>query len=142
MKKYLFLLAALFVGAVCMTSCGDDDPEDVIEDIVNGNVKPTVTLNTNGNPMTLKIVYKGLYTQTHSATFGDDGLCSNYTITEKFESSKLADEAWATYQSGADKDQYRRSGNTITSDETEAFSGYTREQMKFYFESLKTTLEK
>jgi hypothetical protein len=142
MKKYYLLLAVLFLGAVCLSSCGDDDPEEIIENIVDGKTKPTVSINTAGNPMTMTITYKGLYTQTHAATFGDDGMCSNYTITEKFENSKLADEAWNAYQLSAEKDQYKRSGNTITSDQTEAFAGYTREYMMLYFNTLKTNLEK
>ena len=64
MKKYFFLLAAMFIGAVCLTSCGDDDDlEDAIDDIISGKVKPTVTIK-DGNPAVFTATFKDVYTET------------------------------------------------------------------------------
>ena len=61
MKKYLFLAASLFVGAICLTSCSDDekgpDFNQLYEQLVNGEIKPTVTFTEEGEKMTLNIEY-------------------------------------------------------------------------------------
>ena len=140
MKKYLLMLAALFVGAVCFTSCGDDDDEINFDD-----VKPTITINSKGNPLTMTIVYAGLYTETHKATFDSNDMCSSYIVTEEYKKSALADLAWAEYQEAMDEDEdytYSRKGNTITIDMSSDFKGKDKQYVLMVFDVYKANIER
>ena len=145
MKKYFFMLAALLVGSVCFTSCGDDDDvEDAIEDIVSGKVKPTVTIK-DGNPAVFTAVFKGVYTETMTATFDNNDECIKFITQDIFATDKLADEAWKDIQANYDADEvskyFTRKGKTITEDETEFYEGQSHDEILYFFELLKKEFE-
>ena len=144
MKKYFFLLAAMFIGAVCLTSCGDDDDlEDAIDDIISGKVKPTVTIK-DGNPAVFTATFKDVYTETMTATFDENDECIKFITEGTYATDKLADEAWKDIQENYDKDEleyFTRKGKTIIEDETEDFEGYSHEDILYFFELTKQDFE-
>ena len=144
MKKYFFLLAAMFIGSVCLTSCGDDDDvEDAIEDIASGKVKPTVTIK-DGNPAVFTAVFKGVATQTMTATFDENDMCSKFITEETYATDKLADQAWKEIQEDCDEDElkyYTRKGKTITEDESEFYEDATHDEILMFFETMKREYE-
>ena len=149
MKKYLLMLAALFVGAVCFTSCGDDDDvDDIIDDIEN--VKPSIVINEKGNPMTMTITYAGLLTETHAATFDSNNMCSSYKVTQAFKNSAMADAAWKDIQEDLAEDRaegeptytYTRDGKTIICDMSADFKGKDRQYILMVFDVYKANLER
>ena len=150
MKKYLLMLAALFVGAVCFTSCGDDDDiDDFIDNIEN--VKPTVVINEKGNPMTMTITYPGMYTETHAAAFDSNNMCSSYKVTQVFKHSNLADAAWKEIQDELAEERaegneptykYSRDGKTIVCDMSADFKGKDRQYVLMVFDVYKSNIER
>ena len=95
MKKYLLLVAALFVGTLCFTSCSDDDDEKVdyeqlLKDIEDGIIKPTVTFDEKENTMSLIGKYKAL-TVRNVATFDEDKRCESFKEYYECASKELAD---------------------------------------------------
>ena len=151
MKFYiLFLITSLIL--LIISACKDGNSfgyeyqpvveNEGIESI--DNVKPTITINEKGNPMTMTVVYAGLYTETHKATFDSNDMCSSYIVTEEYKSSALADVAWAEYQDDMDDKNvnYSRNGKTITIDMSSKFKGMDRQYVLMVFDVHKANIER
>ena len=127
------MAALMFLGTMCMTSCGDDDKddiEDIIEDVESGNIKATTKFEEKGNQMILTATWKNMMTQVHTATFEDDA-CVSYIIKDTYASDKLADAAWEEIQKDEeDARNYTRNGKVITCDESEEYRGFPKEEMR------------
>ena len=139
------MAALMFMGALCLTSCGDDDKDDIddiIDDIEQGNLKPTTKFEEKGNQMILTITWKNVDTQVQTATFQND-LCVSYIVKDTYASSKLADEAWKEAQKEPDYAQYvTRDGKTITQDISEDFKGLPKEILRSIMQNMAEEMKK
>lgn len=150
MKKYFLMAVALFVGAVTFTSCGDDEEDELqkaAEAIING--ENSVSMNENGDVMTLTINYANVYVETHKATFesaSDSAMVKSYIMTQTYANKTLADAAEQAYKEVDDEEEvelsYKRSGNTFTFDLTDEFKRYTKSDIRVYFNIYKENAEK
>jgi hypothetical protein len=143
MKKYFLMAVALFVGAVCFTSCGDDEI-DAVKTIVNG--QNSATIKDEGNVLTLSINYANTYIEIHTATFeaaSDSAALKSYILNQTFASSALADAAEEGFKELLEEDSvaYKRNGNTYTVDLTNEFKGYMKKDIRRYFNIYKEEAE-
>ena len=150
MKKFFLMAAAMFVlmGSVTvLTSCGDDEDEKAEKaaaDIASGKVKPNVNITESDNQLVLTIVFPGVYTETEVATFDAQGKCIKFITTETYATDALANAAWEEIQkdySGYELEAFTRNGKTIIEDETDAYAGDTKDEVKAWFEALKKGFE-
>ena len=133
MKKFFYLMSlclCMFMGAATLSSCGDDDLD--IKNVQTG-------ITENGNTITLSFNYYNIYTQISTATFDDNGLCIKYIDQMNYSSKDACNTAWDLLQSvnAGDTEElakYSKSGKTITYDDTEYFKGWTKTQVRQYFE--------
>ena len=130
------LCLCMFAGVAVMSSCGDDD------DIDDLNLKTGIT--EKGNTLTLT-VNSSYYTETMTATFDDNDLCTKFITKEIYKSKDVADAAWATYKAEYEGDDewkcFSKDGKTITIDETEYFKGQSKQEIRQYFESVKDEVD-
>lgn len=145
MKKYFMMAALMCMGALCLTSCGDDDKDeidDIIDDVEQGTLKPTTKFEEKGNQMILTITWKNVDTQVQTATLQND-ICESYIVKDTYASTKLADEAWKEVQKDKDYAQYvTRDGKTITQDLTEEFKGLPKEVLRGVMQNMAQEMER
>lgn len=140
------MMAALMcMGALCLTSCGDDDKDDIddiIDDIEQGTLKPTTKFEEKGNQMILTITWKNVDTQVQTATFQGEE-CVSYIVKDTYANNTLADEAWKEVQKDKDYAQYvTRDGKTITQDLTEDFKGMPKEVVRSFMQNMAEEMKK
>lgn len=137
----LFAAAALSFTA---TSCGEDkDIDDIIDDIEQGNIKPTASLKKSSDELVFTVKFPGAYTEVTTAKFRNGQLAS-LTRVSTYSSKKLADAAWEEIQKEGNIEtgvQAKRDGKTITWDLTEAMSEMSYEEMLKMFEELKYSID-
>lgn len=138
----LFAVAALSFTA---TSCDkDEDIDDIIDNIENGNIKPSADLKKSSNELVLTIKYPGVYTEVTTAKFRND-MCVSYVMKMTYASDKLADAAWEeAKEDGEDIDlgSLKRNGKTITWDLTNEMSDLTYEYAVQMLQSRKEAVER
>lgn len=136
MKKYLLMAVALLMGAMCMTSCGDD--KDEIDNITNGNGLGIGQSNIEdkGNIIVHTIVSQ-IYTTTTTYTFDGNSESSHLikaVASVAFTNSKSAEIYWdeamsiideddslSPQEKQAEKAKMKKNGNTIITDVTDNF---------------------
>lgn len=128
--KFFAMLIAAFALSFTATSCGDDDDDlnmdEIIKGIENGSIKGKATLSESENQLVLTIEYPGIYTDQTTAVFKNK-VCTKYTQVMNFASKALADKAWADMVEDGDTDGMTRNGNTIVWDGTEDYAGVSYE---------------
>lgn len=73
----LFAAAALSFTAI---SCDkDEDIDDIIDNIENGDIKPTVDLKKSSSELVLTTKFPGVYTIVETAKFSHD-MCVSYVM--------------------------------------------------------------
>ncbi|MCR5312731.1 MAG: hypothetical protein K6E54_03635 [Bacteroidaceae bacterium] len=140
MKKYLLLIAALLVSTVSFTSCSfDDDDEEEIEEIQTELTDTGYQVVENENQTVLTILVKNVYKKVITATFSEE-TCSSLVSETTYENVKKAQEAWQTIIDNIDDSEitkYKLSNKTIIyTYAPEEYNGYTKSQIKSYFESI------
>ena len=137
----LFAAAALSFTAI---SCDkDEDIDDLIDNIENGNIKPTVDLKKSSSELVLTTKFPGVYTIVETAKFSHD-MCVSYVMKMTYATDKLADAAWEELKSEDDFDSniIKRSGKTITVDLTEEMEEVTYDYMLQMFQARKDAVER
>lgn len=131
MKKCLLLAAALFMGTICFTSCGDDDDEDkkpnfeqLYQKLQNFEIKPIATLTEESDRLILLIEYPDACSEKYVATFNDKDICTSSIIYYDFKYKELCDMFWDHVMSDpslsdAEKAKYKRIGDTTYTQETQ-----------------------
>jgi len=137
MKKYFLMLAVLLAGAVCFTSCGDDDENDII-----GNTSCSII--EKGNQLIMKTVSPGIGTYTQTATFDEKAdTCISFVEEEAFVSEALAKAEWDMYVAEMDEEDlanYSLKGKVITIID-DSMIGKSRQYIKSLFENEKALFE-
>lgn len=139
MKKFFYLMSlclCMFAGVALMTSCGDDD----IDDIDPGDVKIETGITEKGNTLTITFS-NSYYTYMEVATFDSDDKCIKYIEKEIYPNKETANAAWeaykAEYQDEPDEwKKYSKDGKTITHDATEEYKGASKAEIRQYMEQM------
>ena len=141
--KFFGMLFAAFALSFTATSCGDDDVDDIIKDIENGQVKASAELKKSDKELVLTIKYPGAYTQVSTAKFSNK-LCTEYILVSTFASDALADVAWNEWNSDEDKGSVnaKRNGKTITVDLSDEFKGLSYDLVLSIMEEEKAAVER
>lgn len=143
--KFMAVLFAASALSFTATSCGDeDDIEDIIEDMENGNYKATADLKKSSNELVLTIKYPGVYTEVTTAKFRDDK-CVSYIMKMTYASDKLADAAWEEAKEESedvDLGSIKRDGKTITWDLTEEMEGMSYDYALQIMQAQKDAVER
>jgi len=135
MKKYLYLLLLALVPTMTFTACGNDNKEDDELDPDDIEISKPV-MKESGNTITYSYStsYAGLtvnFVETY--TFNGEQI-AKVTISETFPSEALAKQFMEELENDtSEMETYKnlsRSGKTVTYDATEAYSEYTKDEIK------------
>ena len=127
----LFATAALSFTAV---SCGNDDVEDIIEDIQNGQTTVKFTKNTN-TELEITITTASVYTQVHNAKFDANQKLTSYVCTTTYGTEEAAKIAYkALLEEG--EDNVTRNGKAVIVDLSEEYAGRDYNIIKGLFEQM------
>ncbi|GEM_PF-1751260 len=138
--KFLSMLFAAFTLSFTAASCGDDND---VEDIIENGGKTTSDLKTSDNEITLTIKQPSAYTMVVTALFTNKQ-CTSYVTKTTYASEILANAAWKSIQEGytAEDDlTYKRDGNTIIADGSEALKGMPYDIVLQMIQNVKKTFE-
>lgn len=133
----LFAAAALSFTA---TSCGEDmDLDQIVEEIEQGNIKPSANIKESSNELVLTIKIPKLRTEVHTAKFSD-GVCVSYVEKITSATQQFSDDTWSaiTRYGQIVAGGLIQDGKTVTWDRTKEFSGesYEEIQAKFVYRKL------
>ncbi len=139
MKKFFYLMSlclCMFAGVALMTSCGDDDLDDIDPDDIE--IKAGIT--EKGNTLTVSFS-NGFYTYQEIATFDSNDKCIKYVEKEIYPNKETANQAWDAYKAEyKDKPEemakYSKDGKTITHDATEKYKGASKAEIRRNMEEM------
>lgn len=137
MKKFFYLMSlclCMFAGVAVMTSCGDDDIDDIDPD----NIEFKVGITEKGNTLTFT-AKTSYYTYVEIATFDSNDKCTKFLEQEIYPSKDYANAAWEAYKAEYKDDpddwkKYSKDGKTITYDDTEDWAGKSKAEIRSYME--------
>lgn len=136
--KFFAMLFAAFTLSFTASSCGgDDDLDDLVDKIENGELKTTVTLKETADQIVLTAKTDKVSTQTYTANFRER-VCVSCFFEAEFANQQLADEF---EKSNRGEMELKRDGNKFTADMSEDFVGQDYAMVKMGFEYLKKSFE-
>ena len=138
MKKYLYLCLIALACAAGFVSCGDDDDDITIEDLENSKfTNQNINLKDNGNTLILSYTakIKGVPISAVGTYFFDgtseEAKCTKATMVNTFPSEAIAKQAYDE-EDAEDKAKgiITLNGSQVIHDETEAYKGMTKSEVK------------
>lgn len=143
--KFMGMLFAAAALSFTATSCDkDEDIDDIIDNIEQGNVKPSAELKKSSNELVLTIKYPSVYTEVTTAKFRNN-LCVSYVMKITYASDKLADAAWAEAKEDSAEEMIgslKRDGKVITWDMSEVMNDLTYDDAVMMLQSRKDAVER
>ncbi len=134
LTKFFAMLFAFTALCFTVTSCGDDDTEDDINNF--GGITATSAKITKDTANELEMTYKTSYvTQVWYAKFYADKKVEKFTMTCTYSSSTYA-QAFINQLGDDDKDNVTINGNTVIMDMTEDYAEYDYDRMLIFMESM------
>ena len=142
--KFIGALLAALALSFTFTACGDDDVDDVsfgdlYEQILTGELKPSVDIKKSSNELQLTAKFDKYFTLQQTAKFSND-VCTSCTAKYTFANEAMAKEAWADYDN-EDREYAKLSGKTITEDWTDEYEGEDYDEVLEEMEWMKRALE-
>lgn len=134
LTKFFAMLFAFTALCFTVTSCGDDDTEDDINNF--GGINATTAKITKDTANELELTVKSTYfTQVWYAKFNADQKLEKFTMTNTYSSSTYA-QAYYSQLDDDDKEHVTINGNTVITDMTEDFAEYDYDRMFIFMESM------
>lgn len=119
--KFLAMLFASVALSFTAVSCGDDDVEDIIEDIQNGQTTAKFTKKTD-TELEITINTAGICKQVHNAKFDANQKLTSYVYTSTYGTEAAARVAYEAIKEEPDI-KVSRSGKTVIVDLSETHAG-------------------
>ena len=132
--KFLAMLFASVALSFTAVSCGNDNVEDIIEDIQNGQTTVKFTKNTD-TELELTITAAGVYTQVHNAKFDANQKLTSYVCASTYGTEEAAKIAYKTQQEEGEG-KVTRNGKTVIVDLSEEYAGRDYNFIKGLFEQM------
>ena len=136
LTKFFALLFAFSAMSFTFTACGDDE-EDINnyeEEIEDSRTRVSFTKDTP-TELELTISRPGVYNEIYNAKFDGNGIVTKVTLSLVYAKEDIAKRAYENLKE-ADS-TVTLNGKTVTSDITEAYYGYTRDEVRKMFNTLK-----
>ncbi len=137
LTKFFALLFALSAMTLTFTACGDNEEDiDNKERTEDSYARVSFTIDTS-TELELTIARSGTYSEVYNAKFDSEGIVTKVTLSLVYTEEENAKKDFEHIRKTSPTATLN--GKTITTDITEFYPGYTRDEMREFFEYLKET---